>query len=190
MRLALCRRKPGSKSAMVLDGRLRQSGQGAAALPSPWRLGAGVLALIPSSRRLRRAVHRRLERSKHRMDMQRDRAGITKAVPASGRHDQRLAGSDDRALLVDPHRAPSTPPRPDAYGSARRGRTHCSKMHSCAAPLTLEATRRVSTPGRHVSTTVFVRSMTFMLSALRPCACDAVRKRISGIHARGQRRRI
>ena len=37
------------------------------------------------------------------MDMQRRGAAIAETMQAAGRHDQRLAGGDDRALLADPH---------------------------------------------------------------------------------------
>ena len=37
------------------------------------------------------------------MDVQRGDAGIAEAVEAAGRHDQRLAGGDDRPIFFQPH---------------------------------------------------------------------------------------
>src|SRR3954449_5391209 len=59
-------------------------------------------------------------------------------------------------------------------------------MQSCAAPLTVETTMRVSTPGRHCSGAMFLGSMTFMDSAFI-CSHDAVENQTPCIHARGQR---
>src|SRR4029079_4166530 len=64
------------------------------------------------------------------------------------------------------------------------GATHCSKMHSCAAPLTAETTMRVSTPGRQCSCGIDIGSLIFMEQALSHLGYRALAKQTDGFRAR------